>query len=320
MGVAERDYARADGPGGPGRGGLRIRPGGLSVTMWLIIINIAVFIIDQVFASQQIGFLIRTGPGNPPASAAPMPPLEAWGHFSTWLGFTNGQIWRFLSFQFLHANFTHLLFNMVGLWFFGPIVEKALRTKRRFLAFYLSCGICGAALYLLLNVLALTGLNLPGFLPNSPYTPLVGASAGIFGILLGAAYVAGNATMIIYFIPTTVRTGAYILFALAAFNLITGGQNAGGDAAHIGGGIAGYFLIRRAHVLDDFFDIFGSSKPRKGKDRRGNEPPSFKARQQDREKVDQILAKVSREGLQSLSKKEREFLEEQSRNEGNPLN
>ena len=86
-----------------------------------------------------------------------------------------GQVWRFISFQFLHADFTHLLVNMFGLWIFGPLVERYLGGKR-YLAFYLLCGIFGALLYLLLNAagaaLSIFGMNsLPFLLVNNPHTP-----------------------------------------------------------------------------------------------------------------------------------------------------
>lgn len=321
MALADRDYARSAPPGGA-RNARVIRPGGLSITMWLIIINAAVFVLDWMLWSSGVrGSINLWNPNTRQLVSSPYPLLASWGHFSTYLGFTHGQVWRFVTFQFLHADIYHLLFNMLGLWFFGPIVEEALKTKQRCLAFYLACGICGAGLYLILNLvgyfLARGGMTgVPGLLFNDPTIPLVGASAGIFGILLAAAFVAGSETMIIYFIPTTVRAGAYILFALAALNLLMGGQNAGGDAAHIGGGIAGYFLIRRTHLLDDFFDVFGPAPPRKGKPASKRDTPSL----QERRRVDAILEKVSRDGLQSLTAKERRFLEEQSRKDGNPLN
>lgn len=317
MGLADRDYARQQ----PRRGAAYGAPSLPPVTKWLIIINVAVFILDQIFASQGIGYIVTINPGPPPQTTV-MPLLETWGHFSTQLAFVHGQVWRFITFQFLHANFDHILFNMIGLYFFGPVVERSFRSGKTFLAYYLCCGICGAALYLFLNMLGSMGVPLPGFLNTSILTPLVGASAGIFGILIGAAFVAGNATMLIMMvIPTTVRMGAYLLLALAFFNLVIGGKNAGGDAAHIGGAIAGFILIRHPHFLEDFFHIFGPPKPRKNKPARSGSPsastdtPTLKERQ----RVDDILAKVSRQGLQSLTAEERAFLEAQSRKEGNPL-
>jgi membrane associated rhomboid family serine protease len=191
-----------------------------------------------------------------------MPPLTAIGHFSTARGFLQLEVWRLVTFQFLHADLTHLLFNMMGLFFFGPIVEEAVRKRRRYGAYYLVCGICGALMYMALNLAgAVFGLRLPGVLFDSVYTPLVGASAGVFGILMAAAKVAADSMMLLFFIPMRVRTGAYIMLGLALFNLLRAGQNAGGDAAHVGGAIAGFFFIRNLHLLRDFFDIFG---PRRG--------------------------------------------------------
>ena len=83
-------------------------------------------------------------------------------------------------------------------------------------------------------------------------------------------------------------------------------SNAGGDAAHLGGAIAGFWLIRRPHLLTDFFDILKDSrKPRKPKLRLADEP---QATPQD--EIDRILAKVSAQGKESLSDRERDILHE----------
>ena len=73
----------------------------------------------------------------------PMSPLQRWLHFSTKKVIGGGQLWRLVGFQFLHADMTHLLFNMVALFFFGPLVERFLGGKR-YLAFYLLCGVFGS--------------------------------------------------------------------------------------------------------------------------------------------------------------------------------
>jgi len=237
------------------------------------------------------------------------PPLYAIGHFSTTKAFTHLEIWRFVTFQFLHANFDHILLNMIGLFFFGPIAERYLASRRLFLAFYLTCGIIGAFVYLL--------LNLSGFLGMQGWTPLVGASAGVFGVLMAAAYLARNEMMLVFFvIPMKVRTGVYLFVAIAAINLIMRGQNAGGDAAHLGGAAAGAFFIRKPHLLLDFFDDFlffgkrpegragpGWSGGRK-RGRRGGRGGGGGSR-----KVDAILEKVREHGMQSLSEKEKRILQ-----------
>lgn len=341
MGIYDRDYIRRD---RPPAGTISMHPRGFTVVTWLIIINVAVFLIDGGFqrAGVSLPVLVGTqyvegfsradpammskngvldratgrvvyelyapgGPNQPPQLVGyrfyrVMPPLEAIGHFSTIKAFTHIEVWRFITFQFLHANFTHILFNMIGLYFFGPLVERYLG-GRLFLAFYLVCGIFGAFLYLI--------LNLVGFLVNQPDTPLIGASAGVFGILMASAFLARDAIMLVFFaIPMRVSTGAYLFVALAVLNLIMQGQNAGGDAAHLGGAAAGFFFIRNPHLLLDFFDDFlGSSDRSKARRVARGKPPR---RTRKHKRLDEILEKVHRQGMHALSEDERKFLAEAS--------
>lgn len=369
MGLNERDYARRPARGNPtlggGVGGLRM----LSFNTWLIIVNVAVFVVagamqgvpafrapmytapaffQNVTAEQKaravapIGAVDRRGakqqvvplfdpmtPARDPLGRVmvdrnnqPLPMqvgeqgvvltswTEAWGHFSTARAFLGLEVWRFITFQFLHANLMHLVFNMLGLVFVGGLVEQYLGSKR-YAAFYLTCGVFGALLYLLLNLVGnlVPGARVPGLLFDNTYTPLVGASAGIFGVLMAAAFIAPGATVMIFgVIPMKMRTAVYGFALIALANLLTGGSNQGGDAAHIGGAIAGYFFIRRTHLLRDFFDVLGDSRAAAaGTSRAGrvDEP--------DRIEIDRILAKVSANGLGSLSGAERETLRRASR-------
>lgn len=230
-----------------------------------------------------------------------MDPLEAYGHFSTARAFFRVEVWRFVTFQFLHANLTHVFFNMFGLFIFGGLVEQQLGPKR-YAAFYLVCGVFGGVSYLILNVLgAGLGLRLPGVLFGDIHTPLIGASAGVFGVIIACARIAPNAVVYLIFppIPLRMKWLAYGYVGLAVVNLLRAGQNAGGDAAHVGGAIAGWFFIRNAHLLRDFFDIFGDS--RKGPRRPKPHGPS----QLD---IDRILRKVGEHGMDSLSEKEKRLL------------
>lgn len=233
-----------------------------------------------------------------------MDPLAAYGHFSTYEGFTRLQVWRLVTFQFLHANFMHIFFNLFGLWIFGGMVEQYLG-RRKYLAFYLAGGIFGGLSYLLLNFLgAVVQLKVPGVLFNDPHTPLVGASAGVFAVIMASAYIAPNAKIMLLIppIPMPLKVFAYGYVGVALLNLLMGGANAGGDAAHIGGAIAGAFFIRKHHLLHDFFDIFNDSR---------HEPdarPRRKPRAAVQRDIDRILAKVATEGLASLSEAEKETL------------
>mgnify|MGYP001032566901 CR=1 FL=1 len=241
-----------------------------------------------------------------------MDPLTAYGHFSTAKGtfavdhrgiVLSLEVWRLVTFQFLHANIIHIFFNMLGLFIFGSMVERFLGSKR-YLAFYLVCGIFGGLAYLLLNLAGQVLGPEPGLLMDSPYVPLVGASAGVFGVIMAAAFIAPNSIiqLLIPPIPLKLKYFAYGYVGIALANLLLGGENAGGDAAHIGGAIAGYFFIRRSHLLRDFFDVLGDSRK-----------PTSKASGAN---IDDILDKVSQKGLGSLTKKERERLRKASSRSG----
>lgn len=367
MGIYDRDWA-AVGPKSPsGLGAIRVR----SFNTWLIIVNVAVFVIDAILAAtgvlvpvnlgadyrdgvtqaqiadgraitisaakptrgmtanpiidtrgrslpaapQQIRFLNANGvdlvmvdgelyPIIGQQKIWRMAPVEAFLHFSTY-HFFRLEVWRLIGFQFVHANITHLLFNMIGLYFFGSLVEGYLGPKR-YLAFYLICGIFGAVAYLTLNLLGnLLPYHIPGLLFHALETPLVGASAGVFGVLMAAAFVAPTASVYLFFVlPMRLATMAYLLTLFAAWVVITGGQNAGGQAAHLGGAAAGYYFIRHTHLLRDFFEVLGPS--RKGDGARPRRP--FGPRPPSPDEVDRILDKVHAHGLHTLTETERRAL------------
>jgi membrane associated rhomboid family serine protease len=335
MGIYDRDYVKDDRPRGGGYGGegfgghgsKRARfgaPGAWSVNTWLIVSNVAIHILAVTV------FSTGGGPGGRWSL------LHQYGHFSTAKGFfeivqrvdhtgqvvnavqLNLQVWRLLTFQFLHDPNTilHLFFNMFGLWIFGPMVEETLG-RRKYLAFYLVCGIMGGVMYVFLNLLGMTGLPLPGVLTTPPTTPLVGASAGVFGVIMACAYVSPNTIVQLIFLPIPLKMKwlAYGYVGISLFNLLISGRNAGGDAAHVGGAIAGYFFIRNPHHLLDFFDILGNSKapkkPRGGRAGRSTGRSGPRAPSQD--EVDRILDKVNLKGIQSLTAKEKKVLERASR-------
>lgn len=310
MGIADRRYD--DGYGRERGFGRDFRL--VSFNTWLIIVNVAIFLL------QALG-------GNSMALH-----IQNIGSFNSYDAIHKLEFWRVITFQFLHAGPMHIFFNMLGLYFFGPMVERALGFKK-YAAFYLVCGIFGALMYLLLNFLgtAAAGLNVMG-IPGLLYPPdgstmlsksqLVGASAGVFGVIVACAYLAPDTVIQLIFppIPMKLKTFAYGYVAIAAISLVLGLNNAGGEAAHVGGALAGYFFIRRSHLLSDFFDIFGDSrKPRSGRAAprgaapRARKAPGLFARltgtapPTDAE-IDRILAKLRAEGLASLTEREKDAL------------
>lgn len=304
MGIYDREYIRFGPRSSSGLGAMRM----LSVNTWLILINVAVFVLDQLLFQNGRGVSITVRAGAQTAQI--MPPLTALGFFSTAKAFLSLEIWRFVTFQFLHANFTHILFNMIGLYFFGGLVEGYLGRKR-YLAFYLMSGVCGALMYLLLNLLGQFLPGVPGLIFNDIYTPLIGASAGVFGVLLAAAFIAPNALILIFFLlPMRLATAVYLFVALVVLNLLTNGANAGGDAAHLGGILAGAYFIRHPHLLRDFFDGVwpfgrGSGGPGRAGRQRRDRPRGGGPSEAE---IDRILAKVQAQGLHSLTESERKTL------------
>ncbi|TVS03875.1 MAG: rhomboid family intramembrane serine protease [Phycisphaerales bacterium] len=356
MGISDRDYIQDK--GGSARLGPMGGRRGLSVNLWLIIINVAVYILSGVWTtpvqfvfesaviqeayadSDDLGFAdprqhaIQTGPASASAPIVHRPsgrqvgeahyrvmdPLRAYGHFSTTKAFLEMQVWRLITFQFLHdrASILHILFNMIGLAVFGGLVEQHLGGKR-YLAFYLMCGICGGLAYLALNLGGYLFGAVPGLLPYNPTTPLIGASAGVFGVILACSRLAPHERVQLLFPPVSfkIRTFAFVYVGIALLNLLFGGRNAGGDAAHLGGALAGWYFIKHNHLLRDFFDVFQDSrKPDRGRSR-GSKGKARGPAPSDPGEIDRILDKVRDQGIESLTDRERKALQsETSRRRG----
>jgi len=271
-----------------------------------------------------IAFDPKLPPGTDPIAVArfdQVGPLRAWLQFTTvqamwvpqqWGAEQGFQFWRFIGYGLLHVNLTHLVFNMIGLWVFGAIVEQAFGRLRFFALFTLSVVI-GALLYFLLNVggLAVLGATdkvfvVPGLLFNNPYLPLIGASAGVYGVILAAAWLRPDEDIyLFFFLPIPLRYFALAIIGIAVLTLLQHGQNAGGEAAHLGGAIAGWWIAQRPHLLDDFFPFFhridGRRAPRPVRQSRRAAAPS-------EAEIDRILDKVREHGLGSLTERERDSL------------
>jgi len=285
MGTADRDYFQH---------GEQKPPGFLAalppVVRWLLILNVGIYLLEQLslqFRNQS---------------------LLGLGAFEMQSALFEGQVWRLITFQFLHFGFLHILMNSIGLYALGPFLERAWGSSR-FLVYYLLCGVGGGLFYSLL-----AGLHL---LPSSP---LVGASAGVYGILAGIAVLAPQLRVTLYFSPVTLtlRQLAWWVMGISAFLLITRmGGNSGGDAGHLGGIFAG-FLLAKNPVLLNWADRKNSlmeiipSRAFKRRQEAKLRPRSEVNLRSDTE-VDRILDKISREGFQSLSKTEQETLHKASK-------
>lgn len=227
--------------------------------------------------------------------------IRKFGQFSIDSAIFEKKIWEFITFQFMHGSVGHVLFNSLGLFFFGPFVERWLGSLK-FLVFYLTCGVGGAAFFVLLTYLEI----LPAL---SLVTPLVGASAGIYGMIVAVAILVPQMRVALLFPPITLtmRKLALVVIAIAVGVIIFGiGDNEGGEAGHLGGAIVGYLLIRMVPA-------FGVDACRAaGRSKRRFEPKIRPRTEMDlhaASEVDLILDKISREGFQSLTDEERDLLQ-----------
>jgi membrane associated rhomboid family serine protease len=213
--------------------------------------------------------------------------------------------WTVVSYMFLHADFGHLFFNMLGVFFFGPRLEQKLGGST-FVRFYLLAGIGGA--------LAQTAF--------ATAAPMVGASGAVYAVLVGFAYYWPRETIVLFPIPIPIQAWVLVTayVALSIFNGITGGQAGVAHFAHLGGAAAGFGFLkwwewRRGASKRDFQKKMRSEPNRSGfvGDRiavarwKGISVESL--HELNREEVERLLAKIKADGAGTLSASEREFLD-----------
>lgn len=222
-------------------------PRNISVTNALIILCVVVFIIGMTMQTPAL-----LGIPYPYSPAETTPLTEVRFSYSWFTCFQEGQLWRLITYQFCHANVGHLLFNMWALFFFGPAVEHVFGPKK-FLLFYLICGIAGALCSSLL-----AGMDWYSSLPPyaqgtctalAEYTgyagavhpwqmvPLIGASASIYGVMVATAFLYPDVLVSLVFPPITLklRTFALGVIGIAVVTILFNLSNAGGEAGHLGG-------------------------------------------------------------------------------------
>jgi len=179
-----------------------------SLTTLLIAVNAGVFLLEQAV------------PGIVPA-------------FALWPIGAGFQPWQLLTYAFLHGGLLHIAFNMFALYMFGGPVERVFG-PRRYLTYYLVCVLSAALVQLLTS--AMTGA----------VYPTVGASGGVFGLLLAyAIYFPRNQVMLIFPpIPMPARVFVLVYAAIELFLGVTGTEEGVAHFAHLGGLVGGFILLR----------------------------------------------------------------------------
>jgi len=171
------------------------------------------------------------------------------------------KVWEIITYMFFHGGWEHILFNMLALFMFGPILEYAIGGVR-FFNLYFICGI-GAALFQMVvqavEVHAIIGsFTLYPDLPNLDQAavdklqgiyagPVIGASGAIFGVVVAFAMLYPDMELMILFIPVPVKA-KYLIPVYVIIELISGfGQFSGDNVAHfahIGGALLGFIMIK----------------------------------------------------------------------------
>jgi membrane associated rhomboid family serine protease len=202
--------------------------------------------------------------------------------------------WTFVTYMFLHGSIWHILFNMMGLYFFGPRVEQRLGGDR-FLWLYFLSGISGALLSLLL----------------APGAPIIGASAAIFGVVLAFARFWPTDKIYIYgVLPIEARWLVALTILWAIYSGLTGSTGGVADYAHLGGYVGAYLYLR---WLDEtkgskrFKELAASPLPDR-KLSNWKQVNMQSVHELNRDEVNRILDKISASGLASLTSQEKQFL------------
>ncbi len=182
------------------------------VTQALLLINVAVFFLTDL-----------AGPG----AGASLVSLFAL--FPLGEGFLP---WQVVTYAFLHGGVNHLIFNMLGLWMFGSELER-LWGPRRFIQFYFASVVAAALAQL--AVTSFTGSNYP----------TIGASGGLFGLLLAFGMIFPRRTILLFFvIPVPARILVLMYGALELFQGVYGTQAGVAHFAHLGGMLGGFLTMQ----------------------------------------------------------------------------
>jgi membrane associated rhomboid family serine protease len=214
--------------------------------------------------------------------------------------------WTLITYMFVHADFFHLFFNMLILFFFGPPLEGMWGGKE-FLKFYVVAGLGGALLSLLF----------------APQWPIVGASGAIYGVMLAFAMNWPNMHIYIWgILPVKAKWLIAFLTVASILPLMSGARDGIAHWAHLGGFGAGFLYLTLNDRLTSRVDrlrTFVSRRKLQVQEGQKQRPDGVRRPSQHRDEdrvldeVDRVLDKISTSGLQSLSEDEVRLLDEVSK-------
>ncbi len=204
-------------------------------------------------------------------------------------------VWQLVSYGFLHdpVDVMHILMNMLFIYFLGTMLEGIIG-GRRFLSFYLSAIIAAGVGQLLFNLL------------TKNYSPTVGASGAVLAVVVAIATLRPQMRLIFIIFPLTMRTFAMIYVGLDVWRLISEARGMGGNVAyiaHLSGALWGFLLVKKGWIWMDPLESLERWKSTRDSERAAA----------DDLRLDDLLAKINREGIHSLSAREKAFLKRASK-------
>lgn len=195
--------------------------------------------------------------------------------------------WQVATYGFLHdvRSLGHILGNMLLLYFFGTMLESTIGT-RRFAVTYGTALVLGGVVQIAINLLS-----------GSPHAT-VGASGAVLGVLVAMAVLRPNQTVIALFIPITLKWLAVIVVGADVFYVLSRIETGTAVAVHLTGAGYGFLTARMGWIFLDPFEAWA---------RRRDE---LRAEREvlDESKLDELLERIHREGMTTLSRREKEFL------------
>jgi membrane associated rhomboid family serine protease len=260
------------------------------MTPWvrrLLVANLIVFLLQEtIFLSP--GFLEEFG----------FAPLRAFSH-----------PWTLFSYMFVHGNVLHLAFNMLALFVFGPSVEERMGGGQ-FVAYYVACGLGGAALAFVLMQFKAVHL-------------VVGASAAVYGVMLAFAWSWPDQPVYVFPLPQPIAAKWLVTFA-AAISLVLAllpWNDGVAHVAHLGGFATGFLYLKTADWRLGRAErrLRRAAQPgvlvHPGRAARASVAAKPRRAERDRSQaeIDRVLDKISARGIDSLTPAERRFLAEMSR-------
>ena len=220
--------------------------------------------------------------------------------------------WTLFTYFFAHIDFFHILFNMMFLYYFGKIICEYIGSHR-LTSLYIYGGVVGGLTYLLAYN------TIPFFSSNANHTSLLGASGGVYAVVIAAAALVPNYTFFLLIIgPVKIKYIALFYVVLSFAETI--GSNPGGNLAHLGGAAIGFLFIRQLQVGNDlgkpiqaFLNLFDAIKFKNSNSNFGKafskeHSLNESSRVPSEKEIDEILEKISKIGYEKLSKEEKKKL------------